>query len=284
MATPAAKATHVTPPGMHHAEAHGPPPHIEHHYSWAPLLLGLGALVTLVGLEFVTWNGLPIFPVLGVLIVALAFGVWIKEDVHFWNVRHVDLGVLPGKYSLEWWGLLFFLGTEVMLFGGLFAVYFVGNGEYPAVFNEGAHHLDLVTTAINTAILVASSFTLHFGEKQLFRGNRRGFILWLLVTIVLGGIFLGLQVLEYKILIGEGNVISKDVFWSVFYQLTGTHGVHVTLGLILLLIVLVRALMGQFDAERHDAVTIFSIYWHFVDVVWVFLFLTVYALPHYGVI
>jgi heme/copper-type cytochrome/quinol oxidase subunit 3 len=253
--------------------------HVQHIYSPSPLIIAVGLLFLYLGFELVLIPvgpvKLPVFLLLGIALFGIGIINWIREDVHFWNVNWVDHGVLPG-HELEWWGILFFLGTEVMLFGGLFAMYFVGQGEHPPLWDAGHAQLSVGATAINTAILILSSVTYGVSEHYIGKQNRRNAILWQVITIVLGLVFLARQILEYVGLVHDGFVIQKDQYWSAFYMLTGTHGFHVFLGLSLITIGFVRTAMGHFTPERHTYLKLAGYYWHFVDVVWIFLFSVIY--------
>jgi cytochrome c oxidase subunit 3 len=130
---------------------------------------------------------------------------------------------------------------------------------------------------VNTIILIISSVTLHYAHVALRNGDRRRFLSLLGVTLLLGIIFLGGQALEYyEFIVHENFTIAEGAYASAFYGLTGLHGLHVSLGAVLLLIVFARAMMGQYSAERHTSVSTVSMYWHFVDVVWVFLVVVLY--------
>ncbi len=183
-------------------------------------------------------------------------------------------------------GMLLFICSEIMFFSGLFAAYFSvratarvwppGPPEVPA---EMAEHFNLHSepwfALILTIILVISSFTCQFGVWAIRRGDRTGFIRNIAVTLVLGIVFLIGQVYDYATL---GFGLSDSVFGTTFYTLTGFHGAHVFGGAIMLSVVLYRGLAGQFSARHHDAVEATSLYWHFVDVVWIALFSTLYIL------
>jgi cytochrome c oxidase subunit 3 len=131
---------------------------------------------------------------------------------------------------------------------------------------------------INTALLLVSSVTLHYAHVALRKGNRTRFIQLLAATLLLGVVFLGGQVYEYyEFIIVEGFTLTEGVFASAFFGLTGLHGLHVSLGAVLLGIVFIRSLKGQYDAERHTSVSTVSMYWHFVDAVWVFLVVVLYV-------
>ncbi|MGZ8475444.1 MAG: cytochrome c oxidase subunit 3 [Candidatus Limnocylindria bacterium] len=174
-------------------------------------------------------------------------------------------------------GMLLFIASEVMFFGGLFATYFnaraSASGEWgpPA----GAHELDIVLAGVLTAVLIASSFTMQFGVWAIRRGNIGQLRFWTALTLILGVAFLLGQLYDYSQL---GFGIGDGVFGTVFYTLTGFHGAHVFGGTVGLTIVLARAMRGQFSARNHVAVEAVSIYWHFVDVVWIAVFSTIFLL------
>ena len=184
----------------------------------------------------------------------------------------------PGGISSSLLGMVLFIASEVMFFGGLFGAYFTIRSAAPEWPPPDTPHLSAPYAAILTTILVTSSVTMQFGVWAIRRNNQRRLILWLAVSLVLGAIFLALQALEYANLIEEGLTLSSGVFGSTFYTLTGFHGAHVAGGAAFILIVLLRARSGQFTARYHDTVEMASYYWHFVDVVWIGLFCTIYLL------
>jgi cytochrome c oxidase subunit III len=174
-------------------------------------------------------------------------------------------------------GMLLFIASEVMFFGGLFAAYFSARA---AIGADNWHpppggHLDLPLAAVLTVILVASSFTMQFGVWAIRRGDAGKLRLWTAVTLGLGVLFLAGQLYDYSQL---GFGISEGPFGTVFYTLTGFHGAHVFGGAVGLTIILARTLRGQFSASNHVAVEAVSVYWHFVDVVWIAVFSTIYLL------
>jgi len=174
-------------------------------------------------------------------------------------------------------GMLLFIASEVMFFGGLFATYFNARASVPPGewHPPPGGHLDLGLAPVLTVILVASSFTMQFGVWAIRRGDTGKLKLWTAITLALGVIFLGGQLYDYSQL---GFGISDGVFGTVFYTLTGFHGAHVFGGTIGLTIILARSLRGQFSARNHVAVESVSMYWHFVDVVWIGVFSTIYLL------
>lgn len=167
--------------------------------------------------------------------------------------------------------------SEVMLFGALFAAYFVERaasvGWPPSA--SGLERPELVLPGINTILLVSSSFTMQLAVRAARAGSRPRILRWLGLTLLLGGVFILIQGYEFA---SNGFGLSSGIFGSTFYILTGFHGAHVLAGLGLLAIVANRARKGLISAERHTAVEATSYYWHFVDAVWLFLFTTLYAL------
>jgi cytochrome c oxidase subunit 3 len=175
-------------------------------------------------------------------------------------------------------GMLLFIASEVMFFGGLFAAYFNARAAFPGEWRPPppAHELEILPLALPlTLVLVASSFTMQFGVWAIRRGDQKALRNWTAVTLLLGVAFLVGQLYDYSIL---GFGIGDGVFGTVFYTLTGFHGAHVFGGAVGLTILLARSMQGQFSARNHVAVEAVSMYWHFVDVVWIALFTTLYIL------
>lgn len=174
-------------------------------------------------------------------------------------------------------GMLLFIASEVMFFGGLFATYFNARATTVGEWGPPAGgHLDIALAGVLTAVLVASSFTMQFGVWAIRRGDAGKLKMWTGITLALGILFLAGQLYDYSEL---GFGIGDGVFGTVFYTLTGFHGAHVFGGTVGLTIVLARALRGQFSARNHVAVEAVSMYWHFVDVVWIVIFTVVYLIP-----
>jgi cytochrome c oxidase subunit 3 len=172
-------------------------------------------------------------------------------------------------------GVLLFIISEAMLFGSFFTAYFfvrvVQNEPWP----PDPFEFPVLVASMNTAILVSSSFTVHYALHSIKKGNRLGMQVGLVTTFLLGAMFLLTQVNEY---VKAGFSISDGAFASVFYGLTGLHGLHVFVGLTLLLIMIVRAFRGHFSPNAHMGVECAGIYWHFVDVMWIIVWSTVYLL------
>jgi cytochrome c oxidase subunit 3 len=192
--------------------------------------------------------------------------------------RPADEHHKPGGISSSLLGMVLFIASEVMFFGGLFGAYFTIRSAAPQWPPPDTPHLSAAYAAVLTAILVTSSVTMQLGVWAIRRNEQRRLLLFLAVSLILGLIFLCLQALEYANLIEEGMTLSSGVFGSTFYTLTGFHGAHVAGGAAFILICLLRARSGQFTARYHDTVEMASYYWHFVDVVWIGLFSTIYLL------
>ncbi len=172
-------------------------------------------------------------------------------------------------------GMLLFIISEVMIFAAFFAAYFfirvVVGAEWPA---EGTE-LPRAIAGFNTAILLSSSLTLHWALESVKSGNRFGLQAGMITTFLLGATFLFIQINEY---VHIGFAPHDHAQGSIFYGLTGLHGAHVFIGLLLLGFVTIRALRGHFSPEQHRGVEVPGIYWHFVDIMWVVVYTTVYIL------
>jgi cytochrome c oxidase subunit III len=172
-------------------------------------------------------------------------------------------------------GLLTFLISESLMFGALFSVYLYLRGgaiDWPP---EGTE-VELLVPAINTIILVSSSFVIHYGDVAIKKNDVQGLRKWYLLTAAMGAIFLGGQVYEYMTL---GYGLTTNVFSNCFYVMTGFHGLHVFIGLLLILGVMWRSRReGHYSDHKHTGVEMAEIYWHFVDVIWIILFCLIYIL------
>jgi cytochrome c oxidase subunit III len=170
-------------------------------------------------------------------------------------------------------GVVVWLASELMFFAGLFAAYFTLRGVND-VWPPDDVELEFARTTVATVILLSSSITMHFAVVAARRDDRRGAIQWLMVTTALGGIFLGNLVWEYA---EAPFQIDSHAYGSIFYLMTGFHGLHVLGGLILMGAI-VAAVAGRSLAPVHRTVDVCSYYWHFVDVVWVAMFATIYVI------
>ena len=175
-------------------------------------------------------------------------------------------------------GMFLFIASEAMLFGAFFTAYFfvrVVNPLAPATWPPPPYEFPVFVAGVNTAILVTSSFTIHWATQSIKRNDRNGLRAGLVLTILLGAAFLFTQLVEYA---HVGFNTSDGAFASVFFGLTGLHGAHVAVGLTLLTISAVRAFRGHFSPDSHRGVEIPGIYWHFVDAMWIVVYLSVYVL------
>ena len=185
-------------------------------------------------------------------------------------------------------GTIVWLGSEVMFFAGLFAIYFTLRSTSPELWEYNTGLLNIPFAALNTTILVLSSVTAQFGVFAAERLQARatgwkptqwGMIVWFFLTYAMGAVFVAGQVYEYAILISEGVALNSDAYGSAFYLTTGFHGLHVTGGLIAFLLVIGRAYAVRVFTHREaTSAIVVSYYWHFVDVVWIGLFLVIYVL------
>ena len=182
---------------------------------------------------------------------------------------------VSSRVEAQFLGMLLFIISEVMLFGAFFTAYFfirvVNNAEWPA---EGTE-LPKLIAGVNTAVLVSSSFTMHWALEGARRGNRRAMQVGLLTTALLGLSFLAVQINEY---VHIGFAPSDNAQGTIFYGLTGLHGAHVFVGLTLLAFATIRSFRGHFTEKEHRGVEVPGIYWHFVDIMWIVVYLTVYIL------
>ncbi|MCX6388202.1 MAG: cytochrome c oxidase subunit 3 [Solirubrobacterales bacterium] len=172
-------------------------------------------------------------------------------------------------------GMLLFIISEIMVFGGFFTAYFfirvVNGNPWPAEGEE----LPKIIAGFNTAVLLSSSLTMHWALEAAKHNNRKALKAGMLATLLLGSTFLVVQINEY-VHLGFAPYDSAQA--SIFYGLTGLHGAHVFIGLTLLLFATIRAFRGHFSAEEHRGIEVPGIYWHFVDVMWVIVYASVYLL------
>jgi cytochrome c oxidase subunit 3 len=251
--------------------------------SWWPFVSALGAAGVYVGAGlYVLGQGedAPVGPMVGpgvfvgsiaVFLAGLYGWVYHAFVSHFWD-READ-EQSSGKLK---WGMTAFLGSELATFGAVFGYYFwIRAGTWPP------GELPELTGSLvlgNTALLLLSSATLHWAHVKIRSDERGKFLAGLVATLGLGLVFVAGQVYEYyEFIVHSEFTLTSGLFGSAFFGLTGLHGLHVSLGAVFLGVVLVRALMGQYSAERHVSVSTASMYWHFVDVVWVFLVVVLYV-------
>ena len=171
-----------------------------------------------------------------------------------------------------------FLGSECLLFGGLISTYLIYRGRFAAGPAPG-DIFDIPFTSVSSFVLLMSSLTMVLALSALQRGDIRNNRLWLLTTALLGALFIGGQVYEFTTFLREGLGYTTSPFSSAFFTLTGFHGVHVSVGIVMLMSLYVSSLRGNLRRESAETVEIVGLYWHFVDVVWIFIFTVIYLVP-----
>lgn len=187
-------------------------------------------------------------------------------------------GVALNRPNMVSVGTIVFLSQELMFFAGLFAMYFVSraNGLGNGSWTEGSDHLNVPYALVITVILVSSSFTCQMGVFAAERGDVFGLRKWFIITILLGTTFLLGQGYEYFHLITHGMTIPSSVYGSAFYITTGFHAAHVLAGVLAFVVILLRIQKAKFTPAQATAAMVVSYYWHFVDLVWIGLFITIY--------
>jgi cytochrome c oxidase subunit 3 len=197
---------------------------------------------------------------------------------------------LDQQYEASSLGMWAFLVQEVLFFGGLFAGYLVYRSLYPDAFAAGSHELDIALGAINTAVLIGSSLTMALAVYWAQNGDHKRLILFLVLTIALGSVFLGIKVVEYShkvhenLLPGNGFVFDAPmadqvrIFFSFYFVMTGMHALHMIVGIGILLYLIIQAKKGRYEPEYYSPVEMTGLYWHFVDIVWIFLFPLLYLI------
>ena len=200
--------------------------------------------------------------------------------------HHFDNLAQQGEASTL--GMWVFLVTEVLFFGGLFLVYLVYRSTYPEAFIAGSHELDVLLGGINTAVLITSSLTMALAVHAAQTGHRRTLMIFLVVTMVLGAAFLGIKSVEYYHKFVEHHVPGPgfqfeeeyirhaQLFFSLYFIMTGLHAVHMIIGLGIMTWMLWWSWRGTITADYYSPIEISGLYWHFVDIVWIFLFPLLY--------
>jgi len=194
------------------------------------------------------------------------------------------------QHAASWIGMWVFLATEVMFFGGMFAGYTVYRYWYAQAFASASNHLDVWLGAINTVVLIGSSFTMALAVYNAEAGRTKALIWFLLLTIVLGLVFLGIKFYEYHTKFAEHLVPGSsfkfegplarqaEIFFSFYFAMTGMHAVHMIIGIGLLTALIFQAKRSRFSGLYYTPVELTGLYWHFVDIVWIFLFPLLYLL------
>ena len=200
-----------------------------------------------------------------------------KEELVGHDEAHEHMVTATGisNEKLAMWG---FLGSECLLFGGLISTYLL----YKNLIAEGSigpkEVFDIPFTSVSSFVLLMSSLTMVLALSAIQRGDERANRTWLLTTATLGAIFIGGQVYEFTTFVREGLGYTTNTASSAFFTLTGFHGVHVTIGILMLVVTIAMSLRGRIPHSRAEAVEIVGLYWHFVDVVWILIFTVVYLI------
>jgi cytochrome c oxidase subunit III len=191
-------------------------------------------------------------------------------------------------------GMWVFLVTEVLFFGGLFAAYCVYRGWYPDAFAAASHELDVTLGTVNTVVLITSSLTMALAVHAAQLGQRRLLLIFLIATMVLGGAFLGIKSVEYYHKFAEHHIPGPgfefehehfrhaQIFFSLYFIMTGLHALHMIIGIGIMLVMLWWSWRGTITAEYSSPIEISGLYWHFVDIVWIFLFPLLYLIGRHA--
>ncbi len=275
----------VHEPVQGHNEIHLPPP------SFWPLVLGFGMFLLALGgvleplqyfpalanavqklpADWPTVGGFLINISAGIVFISLGVGGWMVSNI---RERTQAPGAIAGDMKLAMW---MFLGNEILFFTGLIATFLLLRAEaQPGVDHVLVESIPLVS--LNTFILLTSSLTVVLAHDAAVRDKQLPLRLFLFLTIILGSAFIGLQGVEYSTLYAEGLKWRTSAYGTAFFTLTGTHGLHVIVGILWCAVIFFRALRGGFNARRYGGVEIFGLYWHFVDIVWILLFAIVYLM------
>jgi cytochrome c oxidase subunit III len=206
---------------------------------------------------------------------------------HFDNLEH--------QHETTTLGMWIFLATEVMIFGALFTGYAVYRSWYPASFQAASHHLNLLIGGVNTVVLLSSSLTMALAVRSAQLGRRKSLVSLLVATALLGTAFLGLKAVEYYTDYLENlvpglafdadawrhppvNPAQVQLFLIFYYVMTGLHAVHLTFGIVIMAVLAVMAKRNAFSPEYYSPIEIWGLYWHFVDIVWIFLLPLLYLI------
>ena len=194
-------------------------------------------------------------------------------------------------------GMWIFLITEIMFFGGMFAVYTVYRSWYPDVFAIASSSLNEIIGALNTGVLLLSSFTMVMAVRAGQLGQQKAIVIFLILTLLFGGIFLGVKAYEWNQKFEEHHIPGQatfhldgvlpgdqghaQLFFSIYFAMTGLHALHMVIGVGILLILIVQARKGRFSASYYTPVDVAGLYWHFVDIIWIFLFPLLYLIDRH---
>jgi cytochrome c oxidase subunit III len=191
-------------------------------------------------------------------------------------------------------GMWVFLVTEVLFFGGLFTTYMIYRSWYPDAFAVASHELDVVLGTTNTVVLITSSLTMALAVHAAQLGQRKLLMTFLILTMILGGVFLGIKSVEYYHKFVEHHIPGSDfrfekeyfrhaqIFFSLYFVMTGLHAIHMIIGIGIMLVMLWWSWNGTITADYSSPIEISGLYWHFVDIVWIFLFPLLYLIGRHA--
>lgn len=193
------------------------------------------------------------------------------------------------QHSASQLGMWVFIAQEILFFGGLFVTYTVYRYAYPAAFAQASHHLDVTLGCFNTAVLIGSSLTMALAVHGAQLGRRWTQVIFLVLTIVLGSIFLGVKAIEYghkfhehlvpgPTFVFDGDAPHAQIFFSLYFVMTGLHALHMVIGIGILAVLVWQAWRGAYTPAYYSPVELTGLYWHFVDIVWIFLFPLLYLI------
>jgi cytochrome c oxidase subunit 3 len=211
---------------------------------------------------------------------------------HTLALRHQFDDVVQQK-DASTFGMWLFLATEVLFFGGMFCCYTVYRSLYPAAFGAASNHLSLLWGGVSTAVLICSSYFMASAVNSAATGQKNAIVAYLAITILFAAAFLVIEMTEwhglyqeglmpgFNFTFHEGDFGHVQLFYCLYFSMTGLHASHVTIGIGILLTMLVRAARGGFSPEYYTPIEISGLYWHFVDLVWIYLFPLYYLIARH---
>ncbi len=216
------------------------------------------------------------------------------HDAHHPALQH-HFDTMEQQFEASALGMWVFLVTEIMFFGGIFMAYLVYRTWHPEAFAEGSRHLDIMLGGVNTAVLIASSLTMALAVSAGQQGDRKRQLVFLVGTAIFGLAFLGIKAVEYSEKFrdhlvpgphfewhGAANPANVQMFYSLYFALTGLHALHMIVGVGMLAVLIRMAAKGRFTREWNTPLEVGGLYWHFVDIVWIFLFPLLYLIERHN--
>ncbi len=214
----------------------------------------------------------------------MSTGNIVRKDGHY--AHHFESA--EQEYTSSKLGIWLFLSTEILMFGGLFVAFFIYKGMYPEVFFKGAESLSWQFGAVNTVVLLASSLTMALGIHYIQKGRNEAAFWQLIITVLCGAIFMGIKYIEYSSKFEAGlfpgamfagdsaGIWNLPLYFSFYFMMTGLHGLHVLIGMGLITWVAIRCKRGEFGPKYYTPVEGVGLFWHVVDLIWIYLFPLLY--------